>query len=84
MASAPNASIMSNRPPPGTNYIAAIEPSLNLLMIGTVWSSFLIPIAVSLFFFSTSSLRRRPVFILNVLSVGLGLVQGALNIYNEV
>lgn len=71
-------------PPAGLNFVAAIEPSLNLLMIGTVWSSFLVPIAIALFFFSTPALRRRPVFILNVVSVACGLVLGALNIYNEV
>ena len=71
-------------PPPGTNYVAAIKPSLNLLMIGTVWTSFLIPITIALFFFSTPDIRRRPVFILNLVSIALGLVQGAVNIYNQV
>ncbi len=71
-------------PPPGMNYIAAIEPSLNFLLIGAISSSFLVPIAIALFFLSTPALRKRPVFILNVISIMLGLCQGALGIYNQV
>ncbi|KAI0742341.1 hypothetical protein C8Q80DRAFT_1273030 [Daedaleopsis nitida] len=70
-------------PPPGTNYIVAVEPSLNLLIIVIVWTSFLVPIAIALFLFSTHALRRRPVFILNLISVSLGLLHGALYTYNQ-
>ncbi|KAL7278442.1 hypothetical protein ACG7TL_007439 [Trametes sanguinea] len=70
-------------PPPGLNYVAVIEPSLDFLLIGTVWSSFLIPVGIALFFFSTKSMRRRPVFIMNVVAILLGLTEGAIIIYTQ-
>ncbi|KAG7093929.1 hypothetical protein E1B28_007564 [Marasmius oreades] len=71
-------------PPEGLAYLAAIRPSLNLLMIGTVFTSLLVPIAVALFVFSTPSLRRKPIFILNVIAVLLGIAEGILNGYLEI
>ncbi|KAI0669089.1 hypothetical protein C8Q78DRAFT_958983, partial [Trametes maxima] len=70
-------------PPPGLNYVAAIRPSLDLLLIGTVWSAFLVPVAIALFFFSTPFTRRQPVFVMNVLAILFGLTEGAVNIYNQ-
>ncbi|KAI0742282.1 hypothetical protein C8Q80DRAFT_1108454 [Daedaleopsis nitida] len=60
----------------------ALDPALNLLLIGTVWSSFLIPISIALFFFSDARMRRQPIFILNTCAIALGLAVGAINIYN--
>ena len=57
---------------------------LHLLLIGTVFSSFLIPVVVILFYFSDSFLRRRPVFLLTVSGVLLGLVEGAVTIHTFV
>src|SRR6267154_1304873 len=71
-------------PPPGTNYIAAIEPAISYLLTGTVLASFLIPILIALLVFSTPDTRRHPIFVLNVLGVLLGLALGAMNIYLEV
>ncbi|TFK37705.1 hypothetical protein BDQ12DRAFT_569585, partial [Crucibulum laeve] len=68
-------------PPPGLNYIAAIQPSFNMLMIGTSFSAALIPLLIVLFFFSTKALRRMPIFILNVISILLGISMGILNVY---
>ncbi|KAJ7157809.1 hypothetical protein C8R46DRAFT_1113019 [Mycena filopes] len=70
-------------PPPGFNYIAAIKPSLSLLMIGTVWSSMLIPLLVILLLFSNSEMRRKPIFIMNLIAVLAGIILGALNVYLE-
>ncbi|KAJ7157797.1 hypothetical protein C8R46DRAFT_958768 [Mycena filopes] len=70
-------------PPPGLNYIAAITPSLSLLMIGTVWSSMLIPLLVILLLFSNSEMRRKPLFIMNLIAVLAGIVLGAMNVYLE-
>ncbi|KAI0073240.1 hypothetical protein K474DRAFT_1571731, partial [Panus rudis PR-1116 ss-1] len=70
-------------PPPGLNFVAAVQISLNLLMIGTVWSAMLVPLLVVLFVFSTPQLRRKPVFILSTISILLGLVEGGLNIWQE-
>ncbi len=68
--------------PSTVNY--TVDPALNLLLIGTVWSSFLVPIAIALFFFSDARMRRQPIFILNTCAIGLGLAVGAINIYNIV
>ncbi|KAF9487796.1 hypothetical protein BDN71DRAFT_1404265 [Pleurotus eryngii] len=66
-------------PPPGLNYIEAIRPSVTMLMIGSVWSAVLVPLLCVLFFFSTKDLRRKPIFILNVCSILLGIAMGLLN-----
>ncbi|KAH9478635.1 hypothetical protein JR316_0009092 [Psilocybe cubensis] len=66
-------------PPVGLNYIAAIQPSLTFLMIGTVWGGILLPLLVALFFFSSKTTRRRPIFILNVFSITLGLFMSIFN-----
>ena len=71
-------------PPPGMNYIAAIQPSIVFLMIGTIWTGILLPLIVALFFFSSKDTRRRPIFILNVLSLLLGFVLGIFNACSEV
>ncbi|KAH9476248.1 hypothetical protein JR316_0011819 [Psilocybe cubensis] len=71
-------------PPPGLNYIAAIQPSLIFLMIGTSWGGILLPLLVALFYFSTKELRRKPVFILNVLAILLGLFLSIMNAVIEV
>ena len=51
------------------------------LLIVTIGSSIIVPILVSLFFFSTSVLRRKPIFIINVLSILSGIGMGVANIY---
>ncbi|PIL26388.1 hypothetical protein GSI_12145 [Ganoderma sinense ZZ0214-1] len=68
-------------PPPPPGYAAALDPAIKFLLIGTACSATLIPLAVLLFFFSDAAFRRRPLFILNVLIIALGFVEGALNIY---
>ncbi|KAI0640904.1 hypothetical protein C8Q79DRAFT_1003985 [Trametes meyenii] len=83
VASAAAAAANPPPPPPGLNYVSAIQPSLDLLLIGTVWSAFLIPVAIALFFFSTPFTRRQPVFVMNVLAILFGLTEGAVNIYNQ-
>ncbi len=81
-ASAPPA--VFTPPPPGLNYMAALDPSIKFLLIGTACSAMLIPLAIALFFFSNSVVRRQPVFILNVLMIALGLGEGALTIFTQV
>ncbi|KAJ7449180.1 hypothetical protein FB451DRAFT_1287754 [Mycena latifolia] len=82
-ASAPPPGFVPPPPPPGLNYIAAIKPSLTLLMIGTVWSSMLIPLLIALVFFSNRTLRRQPLFIMNLISVLAGITLGIMNVYLE-
>ncbi|EGN96387.1 hypothetical protein SERLA73DRAFT_76347 [Serpula lacrymans var. lacrymans S7.3] len=71
-------------PPPGTNFIAILQPMITFLLPGTILSSFLIPILIAIFAFSTPHSRRQPVFVLNVLGILIGLLQGALLIYLSV
>lgn len=71
-------------PPPGFNYLAAIEPSLNLITVGTIPAAMLIPCLFALFLFSTKRLRQSSIFILNVVSVCLGIALGIVNLVIEV
>jgi hypothetical protein len=59
-------------------YATAIRPPISLLLTSTIFGSMLIPLLIILFYFSTPSSRRRPIFILNVLSamVGIGMAIG--------
>jgi len=66
-------------PPPGLNYVAAIRPSLIAAIIGTTFSSMLVPLFVALLCFSNAQMRRRPVFILNICAVVLGFAMGQWN-----
>ncbi|KAK0446448.1 uncharacterized protein EV420DRAFT_903006 [Desarmillaria tabescens] len=69
-------------PPAGLNYLAVIRPSLKLLLLTSAWSSVLIPLLFTLFLFSSKSLRRTPIFMLNVASIIMGLALGVLSYYN--
>ncbi|KAK0245434.1 hypothetical protein EDD85DRAFT_943862 [Armillaria nabsnona] len=69
-------------PPPGLNYLAVIRPSLKLLLLCSAWSSVLIPLLFTLFSFSSKSLRRTPIFMLNVASIIMGLALGVLAYYH--
>jgi hypothetical protein len=66
-------------PPPGLNYIAAIRPSLNFILVVTPLGAVLVPLILTLYFFSPPQSRRRPVFILNILACLSGIVQSVLN-----
>ncbi|KAF9455881.1 hypothetical protein BDZ94DRAFT_1241932 [Collybia nuda] len=66
-------------PPPGLTYIAVITPSLNLLIIGTVWAAALVPLLVLLFFLSNRGIRRQPIFLMNVFTVTMGIIIGIVN-----
>ena len=71
-------------PPPGLNYIAAIRPSLINLLINTSWSALLVPLLCILFVFSDDKLRRRPIFLINFISILVGIVLGAIGMVEEV
>ena len=64
--------------------VVVIVPSLKILLIVTVFSSFLIPTTIALFVSSTPALRSRPTFILNVCAIAIGLAQGVILIYLQV
>ncbi|RDX48920.1 hypothetical protein OH76DRAFT_1404109 [Lentinus brumalis] len=60
---------------------ALLTANVNLLVIETVFPTLLVPIAVGLFLFSTPELRRKPVFILNIIAIVLGLLLGSIAVY---
>ncbi|KAI0691630.1 hypothetical protein C8Q76DRAFT_758730 [Earliella scabrosa] len=62
---------------------AQLDASVNLLVIWTFFPALLVPIAVALFLFSNPPLRKKPVFICNVLAVLLGLAYGGVGIYTQ-
>ncbi|KAL5531123.1 hypothetical protein ACEPAG_3999 [Sanghuangporus baumii] len=66
-------------PPPGTNFIAAIRPSLNFILVATPLGGMLLPVIILLFVFSTPVSRKAPVFILNVIACLLGLLVAFMN-----
>jgi hypothetical protein len=55
-------------------YAAGIRPSVSIILTDTVFGSILIPLLTMLFYFSTSTSRCQPIFILNVLSIICGIV----------
>jgi hypothetical protein len=65
-------------PPPGTNFLAVIRPSLDDILIAHTFTVILIPLLISLFYFSTPALRTHPIFILNVIAISLALAVGGL------
>ncbi|THU91849.1 hypothetical protein K435DRAFT_758739, partial [Dendrothele bispora CBS 962.96] len=66
-------------PPPGLNYIEAIRPSLNFILVLTPLGAALVPLIFTLFYFSTPQTRRHPVFILNILACCCGICEAAIN-----
>ncbi|KAF9254607.1 hypothetical protein L218DRAFT_1043678 [Marasmius fiardii PR-910] len=61
-------------------FVVVITPSLRLLMLGTAWAATLVPLLVLLFWMSTPTIRRQPIFIMNVLTATMGIVIGIMNI----
>ena len=67
--------------PPLAQALPEMRDGLNLLVVGTVFASFLVPVAILLFFFTPFTIWRSPLFILNVLAIILGLVLQIIYIY---
>ncbi|RPD58594.1 hypothetical protein L227DRAFT_576978 [Lentinus tigrinus ALCF2SS1-6] len=70
-------------PPIPPEFQALLTANVNLLIIDTVFPVLLVPIGIGLFLFSTPELRRKPIFILNVVSIILGLAFGSIAIYSQ-
>ncbi|KAJ7765511.1 hypothetical protein DFH07DRAFT_737759 [Mycena maculata] len=70
--------------PPGLTYLAALPPSINMLMIGTVGSTLLVPMFVALLAFSSREMKRKPVFILNIISISAGFGMDILSSWTEI
>ncbi|OBZ67917.1 hypothetical protein A0H81_12149 [Grifola frondosa] len=71
-------------PPPGTNFIAVIQPSVTYLMIGTTSGTILVSMLLALFFFSTRSMRHQPIFLANIIAICFGLTLSLFNGYVEI
>ncbi|KAG1906975.1 uncharacterized protein F5891DRAFT_940924 [Suillus fuscotomentosus] len=69
---------MSVPPPPGLNYLAAIQPALIDVMIGHTFTVILVPLLIAMFYFSNEHSRRQPIFILNILNVCLAFSVGIM------
>ena len=83
MSSTPDFPLQSLPPiPPSIHKLLA--GNVNLLVVETVFPTLLVPITIGLFVFSTPKLRRKPVFILNIVAMVLGLVLGGISIYTQV
>jgi hypothetical protein len=55
-----------------------LQASVTFVLIGAVFASLLVPMLVSLFFFSTGEFRRRGLFYLNAFALVFGIAQGVL------
>ncbi|KAF8203505.1 hypothetical protein K438DRAFT_1820254 [Mycena galopus ATCC 62051] len=60
-------------------YVQGIRPAFAFILIPTVFGSMLVPLMILLFALSTPQTRRRPIFVLNALAIGLGIIVGALS-----
>lgn len=67
-----------------TAFSHSIGPPLGFIIIATGFATTLIPILLALCYFSTSQSRRRPIFILNVVSILLGIGLAVWSDYVEV
>lgn len=71
-------------PPPGTNYIAIIQPTLAGVPIAHSFTVVLIPLLIALLYLSTPRGRRKPIFILNVITISLAFTTGVLLDYRGI
>ncbi|KAF9459282.1 hypothetical protein BDZ94DRAFT_1047007 [Collybia nuda] len=60
-------------------YASGIQPAFPFILISAVFSAMLIPLFLMLLVLSTSSSRRQPIFILNVLTISLGVIVAVLS-----
>jgi hypothetical protein len=59
-------------------YVEGIRPAFPFILILTIFGTLLVPLLFLLLGLSTPYLRRRPIFILNVVSVSIGIISSAL------
>ncbi|KAK0243059.1 hypothetical protein EDD85DRAFT_762218 [Armillaria nabsnona] len=71
-------------PPPGTNYIAIIKPTFAGVLIAHSFTVTLIPLLIALLYLSTPRGRRKPIFILNVITISLAFTTGVLLDYRGI
>ncbi|KAJ6461387.1 hypothetical protein C8R45DRAFT_1179262 [Mycena sanguinolenta] len=59
-------------------YVQGIRPAFPFILILTILGTLLVPLLFLLLALSTPYMRRRPIFILNVVSVSIGIISSAL------
>jgi len=62
-------------------FAQSIRPAFPFILVPATLSAILIPLLLMLLALSTSRSRRQPIFMLNVLTITLGLILGALYIH---
>ncbi|KAI0820491.1 hypothetical protein BC628DRAFT_846050 [Trametes gibbosa] len=70
--------------PSGITTAGDLSSSLSILLVGTVGSSFLVPISAALLYFTQPSKQGTPMFLMMLSSLVLGLGEGGLNMYNQI
>ncbi|EJD43389.1 hypothetical protein AURDEDRAFT_125841 [Auricularia subglabra TFB-10046 SS5] len=65
-------------------FASSIQPPIAFLMIGTIFSSMLLPLLIAVVYFSNDSTRRQPIYKLVVfvimLALGLGVWNGVIEV----
>ncbi|KAL4070416.1 hypothetical protein J3A83DRAFT_3198495 [Scleroderma citrinum] len=75
---------MSSASPSIASFLSLVKEGLTFLLISSCMGSVLFMMLLALFFFATPTLRRKPIFILNVIAVALGITYSSLWIYIEI
>lgn len=70
-------------PPPGTNSLATIGTVIPFLMINATMGAVEFAMLLALFFFPTVASRRKPLFILNVTALVMGIASAVIQIICE-
>ncbi|KAJ7912903.1 hypothetical protein B0H13DRAFT_515680 [Mycena leptocephala] len=65
-------------------FALAIRPAIAFIVITTILGTILIPLLVLLFALSTPQSRRKPIFILNVVAVSLGIITTAVSLHFQI
>ncbi|KAK0461837.1 uncharacterized protein EV420DRAFT_1477556 [Desarmillaria tabescens] len=71
-------------PPPGINYIAIVQPTLTSILIVHSFTAMLVPLLIALMYLSTLRGRRKPIFILNIITISLAFTTGVLLDYRGI
>jgi hypothetical protein len=65
-------------------YAKAIRPAFGFILISSIFGAMLVPLLIILLASSTPHSRRQPIFILNILSLSLGITVSGLSTHLSV
>jgi hypothetical protein len=65
-------------------FAQAIRPAVVFIVMTTILGTILIPLLVLLFALSTPQTRRKPIFMLNVVAVSLGIITTAVSLHFQI